>query len=254
VCYDELTVNRFNQYNMKYLCKRTTTIDDVLTARGHSVVTIWKHEFDKYKEMKNIKLDDVERPRIRDDGFYGGRCKRMKLIYDFKSKGVKGEYIDVVSLYPTVMYYDRYPVGHPTRISKADKYDNDWFGFIYCKILPPRGLYLPVLPCKQKTKQATKLLFGLCKSCMSRTGAKCSHFNTTKGAIKCNGRCTTKACQECKIARKVAKQNCRKCYNERNADCTHTDSERAITGLWTTAEMEKALEKGYKIVKIYDIG
>ena len=41
--------------------------------------------------------------------------------------------------------------------------------------------------------------------------------------------------------------------SERNADCTHTDSERAITRLWTTAEMEKALKKGYKIVKIYDI-
>jgi len=31
--------------------------------------------------------------------------------YDFESKGVK----DAVSLYPTVMYYDRYPVGHPTK-------------------------------------------------------------------------------------------------------------------------------------------
>jgi len=71
--------------------------------------------------------------------------------------------------------------------------------------------------------------------------------------IKCNGRCKTKACQDCKIARKVAKQNCRECYNERNADCTHAHSERAITGLWTTAEMEKAQEKGYKIVKIYDV-
>jgi len=39
----------------------------------------------------------------------------VKLIYDFKSKGVKGKYINAVSLYPTVMYYDRYPVGHPTK-------------------------------------------------------------------------------------------------------------------------------------------
>jgi len=71
VCYDELTVNRFNQYNMKYLCKRTTTIDEVLRASGYSIVTIWEHEFDKNKEMKNIKLDVVERPRITDDGFHG---------------------------------------------------------------------------------------------------------------------------------------------------------------------------------------
>jgi len=174
---------------MKYLRKRTTTIDEVLRASGYSVITIWRHEFDKNKEMKNIKLDVVEPPRIRDDGFHEGRCEPVKLIYDFKSKGIKGKYIDVVSLYPTAMYYDRYPIGHPTRISKPVKYDNDWFGFIYCEILPPRSLYLPVLPYKQKIKQATKLLFRLCKSCMSRTGAKCTHFNTTKGAIKCNDRC-----------------------------------------------------------------
>jgi hypothetical protein len=42
---------------------------------------------------------------------------------------------------------------------------------------------------------------------------------------------------------------CQECHGLRNADCLHTDSERAITGLWTTAEMEKALEKGYKIEK-----
>jgi len=39
----------------------------------------------------------------------------VKLIYDFKSKGVKGKYIDAFSLYPTVIYYDRYPVGHPAK-------------------------------------------------------------------------------------------------------------------------------------------
>jgi len=37
-------------------------------------------------------------------------------MYDFKSmKDVKGKYINAVSLYPTVMYYDRYPVGHATK-------------------------------------------------------------------------------------------------------------------------------------------
>ena len=142
-------------------------------------MTIWEHEFDRDKNMRNVKLDEydlVEPPKIRDDGFFGGRCEPVKLIYDFKHKEVKGKYIDVVSLYPTVMYYDRYPVGHPSKISKPVKYDNNWFGFVYCKVLPPKGLYVPVLPYKQKTKEATKLLFGLCKACMSRIGAKCTHY------------------------------------------------------------------------------
>jgi len=46
---------------------------------------------------------------------WSSHCEPVKLIYDFKSKGVKGKYIDAVRVYPTVMYYDRYPVGHPTK-------------------------------------------------------------------------------------------------------------------------------------------
>ena len=48
----------------------------------------------------------------------------MKLIYEFKSKSVKGKYIDAVSLYPTVMYYDRYPVGHITKTSVDNLREN----------------------------------------------------------------------------------------------------------------------------------
>jgi len=105
------------------------------------------------------------------------------------------------------------------------------FGFVYCKVLPPKNLYQPVLPYKQKTKQTSKLLFGLCKCCMVRIDAKCTHFNTNKGKIKCNEGCTVKACQQCKTTRKLTKQSCQQCYEDRNAECTHSDSERAITGL-----------------------
>jgi hypothetical protein len=49
------------------------------------------------------------------------------------------------------------------------------------------------------------------------------------------------------------KNNCPTCYNERNSDCKHSDSERTITGFWTTTELKKALEKGYTIEKIYEV-
>jgi hypothetical protein len=256
-CYDELTVNKVSQHNMKYLYSRTMAIDEAFKQSGYNLVTIWEHAFDIDKEMKNIKLDEydlVEQPKFREDGFFGGRCEPVKLIYDFKEKDSKGKYIDVVSLYPTVMFYDKYPIGHPKRISKPLNYDPNWFGFVHCKVQPPRGLYLPVLPYKQKTKQAHKLLFGLCRTCMARLDAKCVHFSRHGiTQIKCTADCNTLQCQKCKEVRKVAKQNCQECHGLRNADCLHTDSERAITGLWTTAEMEKALEKGYKIEKIYDV-
>ena len=108
-CYEENTINRFNQYSMKYLYNRTLAIDELIKRKGYNLVTIWEHEFDGNKDMKNITLNEydlVEPPKIRDDGFHGGRCEPVKLIQDFKSKSVKGKYIDVVSLYPTVMYYD----------------------------------------------------------------------------------------------------------------------------------------------------
>jgi len=68
-------------------------------------------------------------------------------------------------------------IGHPERISKPEQYDMTWFDLVYCKILPPRGLYLPVLPYKQKTKQATKLLFGLCRTCMDRCQMYAFQYN-----------------------------------------------------------------------------
>jgi len=67
---------------MNYLYKRTMAIDATIRAGGYKLITIWEHEFDKNKEIRNMKLDEfdlVEPPKIR-DGFYGGRCEPVKLI------------------------------------------------------------------------------------------------------------------------------------------------------------------------------
>ena len=158
--------------------------------------------------MKNMILNFknlVEPPKIR-DSFFGGRCELIKLLHNFKEKNQKGRYIDVVSLYPTVMYFDKYPIGHPVKKIKPQHYDPNWFGFVYCKVLPPRGLYQPVLPYKQKTKQAHKLLFGLCRTCMQNIDLKCNHHKN----IKCKPDCKPDRkgpCKDCKSIRKIMKQN-----------------------------------------------
>src|SRR5271155_795862 len=103
-------------------------INEAISIAGYNKKIIWEHEFfDNNKEMQNTKLhekDLVEPPKIR-NSFFGGQCEPIKLLYDFKSKNQKGRYIDVVSLYPTVMYYDKYPIGHPTKIVKPDAYDRN---------------------------------------------------------------------------------------------------------------------------------
>jgi len=46
---------------------------------------------------------------------------------------------------------------------------------------------------------------------------------------------------------------CRHCaIIEEKGDCIHTVEERALIGTWTTLELNKALEKGYKLLCIYE--
>src|SRR5829696_8508804 len=107
------------------------------------------------------------------------------------------------------------------------------------KRLPPRGLYLPLLPYKQKTKGAHKLLFGLCRTCMHNIDEDCGHINFN----------TLKTREEKSYPRK----HCLQCHAYRNEKCTHTDEERSLTGTWATPEIEKAIELGYKILDIYEV-
>ena len=36
-------------------------------------------------------------------------------------------------------------------------------------------------------------------------------------------------------------------------DCLHNDKERCLIGTWTSVELERAIELGYKVVKIYEV-
>ena len=48
---------------------------------------------------------------------------------------------------------------------------------------------------------------------------------------------------------------CRLCGGEmgKGVVCTHSDSERALTGTWVISEVNKAIEKGYRILEIFEI-
>ena len=48
---------------------------------------------------------------------------------------------------------------------------------------------------------------------------------------------------------------CRTCAeNKSQVECDHTQSERALIDTWTTDEVNKAIEKGYFVVKVYEVG
>ena len=62
-----------------------------------------------------------------------------------------------------------YPKGHPVFISQPGHTDIcDYFGIAQCRVLPPRGLYHPVLPHRHEGK----LTFPLCAACVEEEMAK----------------------------------------------------------------------------------
>ena len=73
------------------------------------------------------------------------------------------EYADFTSLYPWVNKYCTYPKGHPEIIlTDFDESLKSYFGLASVKILPPHGLYHPVLPL---VVRSGRLAFTLCARC-----------------------------------------------------------------------------------------
>ena len=47
---------------------------------------------------------------------------------------------------------------------------------------------------------------------------------------------------------------CKTCAETRNEnECKHTDAERSFIGTWTTDEISKAIDKGYKVLRTYEV-
>jgi hypothetical protein len=74
----------------------------------------------------------------------------------------------------------KYPLGHPDIIlddfKAMDAERMPYFGVVKCDILPPRHLYLPLLP----THCRGKLMFVLCRTCGEKGQGKCSHTDAER--------------------------------------------------------------------------
>ena len=146
---------------MRQLYEETQTITKRIRKLGYKVIEMWEHEWNHMKKTTRCVTDlDIHSATPLDprDAFFGGRTDARKLYYKFQ-EGEVGKYVDICSLYPTVNYYDEYPVGHPIHIRKDFKplQEKPYFGFVKCKVVPPKDLYHPVLP----HKAHGKLIFGL---------------------------------------------------------------------------------------------
>lgn len=197
-------------------CNTINKLED-LRKSGYKLEIIWECEF-KAREMKDKEMMKLYDRYLQDkmkkkppldprDAFFGGRTNAIKLFHEVVSDE-KIRYYDFTSLYPYVVKYCSFPIGHPdiirfdidNEVTDISKYQ----GFVLCEVIAPRNLYIPVLP----VKIDNKLMFPLC--------VKCAKMKS-------------------------------------QVDCNHSDTERAFIGTWTTPELNKALEKSYKILKVFEV-
>ena len=96
---------------------------ETIKSAGYNHVSIYECQLNKNKEFKqfaNNFTQVVVEPLNPRDAFYGGRTNATKLLYNFK-KNECGRYVDFCSLYPTVQYNKKYPIGHPVKIYNPKK-------------------------------------------------------------------------------------------------------------------------------------
>ena len=201
---------------MEELYRATLAKEDALRTAGYQVNAMWECQWDELCKtnpfvknfVSNLKLVEPLEPR---QAFFGGRTGAIAL-HAVAQEGEEIKYVDFTSLYPWVNKHCSYPIGHPSIFTNPRSQDiEDYFGLATIDIIPPAGLFHPVLP----VRSGNKLTFPLCGKCVKVEQAKPLLL--------------------------------------RSSTCCHTIEEPTLRGTWTTPEIQKAVQKGYKLVKIYEV-
>lgn len=80
------------------------------------------------------------------DALKGGRTNNIKFLHETTDEE-SIRYLDVCSLYPAQLKRQKYPLGHPEKIT--DSFDmtlQSYFGYVQCAVDPPAKLRFGVLP------------------------------------------------------------------------------------------------------------
>jgi len=173
-CFTPETFNQVSQTTMRSIYQRHCFRINYIKSHCKQLIEIWECEFDKIGDplLEEIINSQISlSPLIPRHALFGGRTNALRLYHHIQPNE-KIRYYDFTSLYPYVQKYCRYPIGHPTIITENFDTDiNKYYGLIKCKIIPPRKLYLPVLP----SKINKKLVFTLCRTCAENEQDKCDH-------------------------------------------------------------------------------
>lgn len=186
-CFKSTTFNVIKQELFGTTLKKTNDrIKSIKqTYPDINIIQIWECEFNEQKlnsvDMRfflrnQCNLSEPINPR---DSLFGGRTNAIKL-YHKVSDNEKIHYVDFRSLYPDRQKYGIYPLGHPEIITENFKQIDDYFGLIKCRIVPPKGLFLPVLPVRINGK----LFFPLCRTCASTYNEEICNHNDIERSLE----------------------------------------------------------------------
>ena len=165
--YSKLNRDRtFQEMYKATVCKHT-----MLEHAGYKLIHIWECQWDKQVNRDSdlcsfVASLSLPTPLEPHDAFFGCRTNAAALYYKTDTSiGEEIKYVDVTSLYPFINTTGDYPVGHPEIITRPDTSDiTRFFGVAKVDVIPPYGLYHPVLPFRYGKTNAAKLTFPLCRS------------------------------------------------------------------------------------------
>lgn len=149
------------------------------------------------------RLDQVGPCDLR-ESYCGGRTENFRFMKKCTSDEVI-ELVDFNSLYPAVLAKYPYPIGHPEVISgNFERYitettiSADLFGFVKCKVLPPRQMHIPLLPMRYNDR----LEFVLCNRCgVENAKSYCNHSDEQRCLV--GSFCTAELADAIKYGYKV---------------------------------------------------
>ena len=202
------------------------------------------------KSRKNSNQGQLLEPS---DCLYGGRCEGIRR-YLKATPEEEIHYEDITSLYPFICSKREFPVGEYIIIRPAAEgitvdpnMLKTFFGIIRCTILPPTTLLIPVLP----IRRFGKTLFPLCNKCVELAEEQFKNNPASDTVFKppvfeWNSNHSKPGCPY-----KNSPQTKQDLFVTL---CEHTSvEERQLQGSWTTVEVQKALEHGYKLCSVDEI-
>ncbi|XP_055345824.1 uncharacterized protein LOC129593479 [Paramacrobiotus metropolitanus] len=174
---DQRRMNTVRMRTFGELREETLRIKRKIESYGRFFVGIWECEYDELvKSGKIIPQKEFRPPLNVRDHLFGGRTEIFAMYKEIPPP-LKGKAFDFISLYPSIMVYGKYPVGHPTILYNnfGDPFDlSEYYGVIYCRVLPPKNLFVPTLPMRLKDGRT---VYTLCRSCSEEVNIakQCEH-------------------------------------------------------------------------------